>query len=98
MASWWGGERACGGVLVSPMIYYVTFGQQYPREPHPTFAKAHRDGWVEIEAPDEITARRIAVGWFDRAWAFIYSESDPWRPKLDMYPLGCLHRITLGDL
>ena len=42
--------------------FYVTFGQQYPREPHPTFGKAHRDGWVEIEADDEMAARKGCRG------------------------------------
>jgi hypothetical protein len=40
--------------------YYVTFGFQYPREPHPRFPEAHHDGWATIVAASASEARGIA--------------------------------------
>ena len=74
-------------------LFCVTFGQQYPREPHPMFGGAHRDGWVEIHADDEDDARRRAVGVLGTAWSGLYTEDD-FDPGL--YPLGCLLTIGAG--
>lgn len=72
------------GILVE---YHVTFGQKYRREPHPTFPKAHPDGWVTVWAHDEDKARQITVKRLGRAWAFLYGP-DTWEPS--WYPLGNL--------
>jgi len=72
--------------------YFVTFGQQYKREPHPTFGKAHPDGWLTVVAPDELTARDTVIGWLGTAWSFIYDE----QPDLGWFPRGELHRIEAG--
>lgn len=76
-----------------PVEWFVTFGQQYPREPHPTFPGADHDGFVVIEAPDETTARRTAVDRLGQRWAFIYSADD-WTAgdHADYYPKGELAR------
>ena len=71
--------------------FYVTFGQQYPRETHPTFGAAHRDGWFEIEADNYEEARRVAIGWLGRAWSGIYPEDDF---DATLYPLGRLHLVA----
>jgi len=74
--------------------FRVTFGQRYSREKHPTFQKAHPDGWFSIFAPDEDKAREITYGWFGTAWAFMYPAEymaeDQW---LQMYPLGQIHQV-----
>jgi hypothetical protein len=72
--------------------FYVTFGQQYHHEPHPTFPKAHPDGWVTVVAADELAARRLAVEWLGTAWSSIYDEE----PDLALFRLGELHRIEAG--
>lgn len=69
--------------------WFVTFGSQYPREPHPTFEQAHRDGWVTVVAPDERAARRLTVELLGTAWSGIYEE----QPESWLFPLGELARI-----
>jgi hypothetical protein len=49
--------------------FYVTFGQQYRHEAHPTFPKAHPDGWVTVVAADELAARSLAVERLGTAWS-----------------------------
>lgn len=71
--------------------YYVTFGQQYRREPHPKVEYAHPDGWLLIEAEDIKTAREKAFNELGDAWAFIYVEGG-W--DRSYFPLGELHRIS----
>jgi hypothetical protein len=70
--------------------FYVTFGQQYPREPHPTFPEAHRDGWATIVAESVAGAREIAVRELGRHWAFIYAEGEI---DKSYYPAGELERF-----
>lgn len=48
--------------------FFVTFGCRYATEPHPYFNKPHPDGWLIIEAEDELSARRIAINWFPLAF------------------------------
>ena len=73
--------------------YRITFGQQYPREPHPTLALAHRDGWVALIAPDEGAARDEAIRVLDVRWSMIYAPGDPGYPTTEVYPLGERLRI-----
>lgn len=70
--------------------YRVTFGQQYPREPHPTEPDiAHRDGWVAILAPSEEAARDLAYLRLGSAWSTIAPASDLYEAQwLGWYPLG----------
>ena len=75
--------------------YRVTFGQQYPREPHPSFGRANRDGWVTIVAGDYDEARAAAVAWLGTAWCDIYSPFS-WALVAHHFPLGELHRITVS--
>lgn len=70
--------------------FYVTFGIKYAREPHPTFAAAHPDGWVTIEAPDEIAARTVAFERLGIYFAFIYYDA----PDGCLFPRGELARWT----
>jgi hypothetical protein len=76
------------------MEFRVTFGQQYPREPHPTLALAHRDGWVSILAPDEHAARAEAHRVLDVRWSMLYQPDEPGYPTTEHYPLGELLQIV----
>lgn len=56
--------------------YYVTFGQKYRTDKHPTYRDAHPDGYYLIEAEDLETATLIAFATFNANWANIYSEEE----------------------
>jgi hypothetical protein len=56
--------------------WYLTFGQRYAREEHPTFPKAHPDGYVVIEADLYEDARGKAIEEVGLFWADLYSEED----------------------
>jgi hypothetical protein len=78
--------------------FRVTFGQKYRSEPHPSWAGAHPDGWVTIEAWDYATARARAVAGFGTAWCDLYPADAHPSTDSDLYPLGELARITdAGD-
>lgn len=71
--------------------YYVTFGSQYtPRnERHPNYDKAHRDGWVVVEAASYEQARAEVVRRLGTRWSMLYG-TDGWEPEY--FPLGELDR------
>lgn len=71
--------------------FFITFGVQYSRVPHPTFPLAHPDGWVVIEAPDEEAAREHAYARLGQRWAFIYT-ADTF--DTSWHPLGELARFA----
>jgi len=74
--------------------FIITFGQQYPREAHPTFPAASRDGWVSVEAEDYDTAKQIA----DRELAGQYSTIYPqesFEESAEIYPKGKLGELPL---
>jgi hypothetical protein len=82
--------------VVPLRTFYVTFGQQYPREPHPTFGGAHRDGVVVLRAISMDEARTRAVNVLGTAWSGIYEEGDQaWAPH--MYPLGVILDLDAED-
>jgi hypothetical protein len=66
--------------------FYVTFGTQYPdRVIHPTYARAHRDGWVRIVADSYEQARMKAFDMFGQHFATIRTDYD-WKPEY--FPMG----------
>ena len=67
--------------------FFVTFGQRYRMEPHPV--AGHPDGWFQINAPDEETARLAMHKLAGPKWALCYDEE----PDIGMFPLGCLRVI-----
>jgi hypothetical protein len=70
--------------------FRVTFGAQYPRVPHPSYSKAHRDGWLAVFAHDESEARRLVTDYIGTEWAFLYRVDEiSWHH----WPLGELGRI-----
>lgn len=74
--------------------FIITFGQKYRRETHPTFAKAHPDGWVVVVADDDMQARLEVIHRIGREWAFLYSSAEfealtrPVAPLRQLYPRG----------
>lgn len=92
------GEPIDETTAVQPELlnFYVTFGDQYRREPHPFFDGAHPDGYLKVMAPDELTARMLAFGLMDSAWSMLYTEHEFWKDPEDVerwYPLGELGQI-----
>lgn len=83
---------------MSVRTFYVTFGQQYPRELHPTFPRADRDGWVAMTyALDEDEAWEVAVAVFGRdGFSMLYDE--PAKPTLELYPLGELAELDVTEV
>lgn len=75
--------------------YRFTFGQKYPREPHPMFDKASRNGYVTVTANSYESARNIMVEHCGLYWAFQYDMTDPHNSSFDWsdyYLLGELAR------
>lgn len=80
--------------------WYLTFGVQYSREPHPTWPGAHPDGWVVILAPTEPAARELAIAHFKLHWSML--SPDAYFPvelnKQKYYPRGELAVLTAEGL
>ena len=70
--------------------FYITFGQKYRRETHPSGYDISPDGVVQVVAPNYETARDIAVKSFGDQWSFIYPES---HAEMDYYPLGVIMEL-----
>ena len=68
-------------------IYYVTVGQKYRYEPHPL--GWHPEGWVEVQAPDEETARAMVLKVAGSKWSIVSDD----RPDPKYYPKGATHWI-----
>lgn len=76
--------------------FYVTFGDQYRREPHPYFPGAHPDGYLKVMAQDEVAARLLCFRMMDSKWSMIYPEAEFWEDPEDVakwYPLGELGQL-----
>lgn len=76
--------------------FYLTFGVQYGHEPHPYWAGADPDGWVQIHTKDEDTARRLAKRYFGIRWSMLYDNLNfnPAENKARYYPRGVIALIT----
>ena len=72
--------------------FYITFGQQYRYEEHPT--GGHPDGWFLIRAENESEAREAVFNLIDDKWAFIYSEE---RFNKSYFPGGCIKTIEVEN-
>lgn len=70
--------------------FYITFGQKYRRENHPSGYDISPDGVVQVVAPNYETARDIAVKSFGQEWSFIYPER---HAEMDYYPLGVIMEL-----
>lgn len=73
--------------------FYVTFGQKYPREPHPSWGAAHHNGWVRlVGATDRADARGWATVLFGRQWSEVY---DSLHGFTALFPLGEIGRVDV---
>ncbi len=70
--------------------YFVTFGPQYANEPHPHWAGANPEGFIEVTADSEIEARIDIASVIADKWNFIFHEKEF---KPDFYPAGRLATI-----
>ena len=71
---------------------FITFGQKYSYEPHPTFPKAHPDGWLRVTADSYEVARQIVFQVLGPAFAFDYTE-EYFLNSRHLYPRGELLHI-----
>lgn len=80
--------------------FRVTFGLEYRHRPHPEWAPAHPDGWLAIEAPDEASARLVALRLAGRRWDGIYPVADfrPDDPMWELFPRGEIRCIPWGQV
>ncbi len=70
--------------------FYITFGQKYRSMTHPSFPKAHPDGFLVIVAPTYEEAREYAFRRLGDRWSMIYEL----RPNSLFFPLQELGRWT----
>lgn len=78
--------------------HYLTFGVNYPRDPHPRWVHATGDGFVKIMAVDEPTARGLAWCYFGQHWSMLHAEQffDVADMQARHYRLGVIATITQG--
>lgn len=73
------------------MNLYVTFGQKYADEPHPSLPQAHPAGWLELRGfPTYLMARAVAFAMTGGCHAFDYEK----KPSRLLYPRGVLMTVT----
>ena len=77
-----------------PETFYVTFGQQYARKPHPRFRGAHPDGYLVVEAVDLADARMFAVSLLGTYWSDCYGQETAETWKAELFPAGVLARFV----
>jgi hypothetical protein len=84
---------------VLPRRFCATFGQKHPREPHPLWPYAHRDGYVTVQIPGNRgavealeAARTVVEGWLGRdGYSNLYPEASL---GVEFYPRGELAVAT----
>lgn len=71
-------------------LFFVTLPEHYRFVEHPTLVTAHPDGYVKIEAKDQVKAEKYANQKLDHCWSVMRpkAEFDP-----DYFPRGCVGRI-----
>ena len=76
--------------------YAVTLGVQYRNEPHPVLNPSQRnpDGYLLVQAENEIEARVKTQAVIGTAYAMIYPEDEVKGSRY--HPLGCLGEILHG--
>lgn len=86
--------------------FFVTFGQKYFHDPHPLGDVANPNGWVEVEAQNELDARKQVIGLIEDKWSMLYTEEEFTSEKyafeemrtMDYFPRGCTGTIRDGQL
>jgi len=56
--------------------FFLTFGNRYKYEYHPSGYKIYPDGWIEIFAYTYDLARQKAMDEFGKEWCWLYSEDE----------------------
>jgi hypothetical protein len=74
--------------------FYLTFGQKYSREAHPSGMPVHPDAIVEVHAETYDDARRLALVNFGQQWAFLNEWDDD---IASWYPAPSLVVIKASD-
>lgn len=79
--------------------FYLTFGVQYPRVPHPYWPGADGKGWVLIEANNYEEARDLARQAFGLSWSHLSTAKhfDEAQMRRRYYPLGKIGYITTAE-
>lgn len=54
--------------------FFLTFGQRYKREHHPSGYNINPNGWIEVYAYNYDLARQKAFDVFGSDWCWLYSE------------------------
>lgn len=54
--------------------FFLTFPTRFSYDPHPHWKRAHPDGWVEVQAVNELDARDKVFKAIKDVWAFLYNE------------------------
>ncbi len=70
--------------------FYVTFGQRYRHEPHPSGYPIHPDGVVRVRAESEEEARGKTFEAFGGKWSFVYVEEEfepEWYPRGELFSI-----------
>lgn len=92
-------------LYASPEQHVATFGVQYGRsrnaEKHPTLPQVTGQSWLEVVGADAEQARAIVQALTGGAYAFMYTAEEFFAPSPsgrtaeEMYPDGCVLRITV---
>lgn len=71
---------------------YISFGVQYPREPHPVLPEADGNGYLRVTArglESREAMRQLVFVWLGSRWSFDYDEV----PEAQFFPKGELGRL-----
>lgn len=81
--------------------FFLTIGVQYSHEPHPL--GIHPDGYVVVEADDELKGREMVFDLMGTKWSMLYDEDEFFSDSrfdetrtCDYFPRGCLGTIKQG--
>ena len=87
-------------ISATPIQTFVTFGQQYAYEPHPTFPEAHPDGILAVAAETYGEARELISEAIGVHYAFDYPVGPdlPSRLHPEYYPRGICHILDASGI
>jgi len=76
------------------MNFYVTFGQQYRRVPHPSGIAVDPDAVIRIEAESKVEAHAKAMVTFKKAFHRVLDEAE-WQESQRYYPHGVITLVLV---
>lgn len=71
------------------MNFYVTFGQQYRYEQHPSGIHVHPDAVIKIEAENRKAAHKKAMKIFKKTFHHVLNEQE-WEANFWYFPKGVI--------